>query len=148
MTRTIRTMVSLVAVAIISAACSAGSSPGGTGVSSPGTRAVNIELKEYSIIPEVSSRPAGSVTLTVRNSGTIEHEMVVLRTDLAPATLPVEGDKVNEQGPGVTAIGEIEDIQAGATKSKTFNLTPGKYIFVCNIPGHYRDGMVATFEVK
>ncbi len=117
---------------------------------STGTKTVNIDLKEYAITADVLSVPAGSVTLKVRNAGDVDHEMVVLKTDLSPSALPTDPDKdkVNEEGAGVQSIGELEDIHPGNTPSKTFNLSPGKYIFVCNIPGHYRNGMVVAFEVK
>ncbi len=140
MNRTSRTLLSIAAAGalMVVAACSIG------------TKTVNIDLKEYSITPNVQSVPAGSVTLKVRNAGGADHEMVVLRTDLAPSALPVDSvkDKVNEEGAGVQSIGELEDIHPGDTPSKTFNLTPGKYVFVCNIPGHYRNGMVVAFQVK
>ncbi len=140
MNRTHRTLLSIAAAGalMVVAACSVG------------TKTVNIDLKEYSITPDVLSVPAGSVTLRVRNAGDVNHEMVVLKTDLAPTALPVDSakDKVSEDGAGVQSIGELEDIHPGNTPSKTFNLSPGKYVFVCNIPGHYRSGMVVAFEVK
>ena len=54
------------------------------------------------------SVPAGDVTFTVKNTGTIEHEMVVLKTDTPFDQLPVgasEPDKVDE----TANIGETGD---------------------------------------
>ncbi len=148
MTRTQR-LLSLGAVfslAALTAACS------GTGSSSgehpTGAGAVNIQETEYAITPNVSSVPAGSVMLTVTNAGSIPHELVLLKTDLSPGALPLKDGDVDERGAGLTSVGEIDDLQAGSRQSKTFQLSPGKYIFVCNLPGHYHFGMVTTFVVN
>lgn len=108
---------------------------------------VHVVEKEYSIsapgTPEV-----GKVQISVRNAGTKVHELVLLRTDLPADALPVEGRKVQEDAKGIKSIGEIEDIEAGETKSATFDLKPGRYVFVCNIEGHYESGMRAAFDVR
>jgi uncharacterized cupredoxin-like copper-binding protein len=35
----------------------------------------------------------------------------------------------------------VEDITAGSTRDLTVDLQPGRYVLVCNIPGHYKLGM-------
>ena len=47
-------------------------------------KAVSVNLNEFNVLPAVQGAPAGKVTFTVKNSGKIEHEFVVLRT-LRPA---------------------------------------------------------------
>ena len=95
------------------------------------------------------SVPAGDVTFTVKNEGTIDHEVVVLKTDTAYDALPVgkpEADKVDES----TNIGETGDpaLKPGETRSFTVkNMTAGKYVLVCNIAKHYAMGMRAPFTV-
>ena len=110
---------------------------------------VDILMNEWSMKPSVSAILAGPVTLEAINQGKEEHEMVLLKTDRAPTALPLQagGDKVDEEASG-TSAGEIEEISAGATKAATFNLTPGHYVLVCNEPGHYKNGMAASFEVR
>ena len=61
-----------------------------------------------------SSVAAGSVTFTVKNTGTIKHEMVVLKTDGTALTINSDG-KVSES----TSVGEIGDIEPGKTASVT-----------------------------
>ncbi len=96
-----------------------------------------------------SSVPAGDVTFTVKNTGTIDHEMVVLKTDTAFDQLPVGGtepDKVDESA----NIGETGDpaLKPGETRSFTIKaMTAGKYVLVCNIAKHYAMGMRAPFTV-
>jgi Uncharacterized copper-binding protein len=89
-----------------------------------------------------SSVPAGKVTFTVKNSGTIKHEMVVLK--VSPPTLAVGSDgKVSED----STAGEVGDVEVGKTQAGTLDLKAGTYEVVCNIKDHYRLGMHATLTV-
>jgi uncharacterized cupredoxin-like copper-binding protein len=88
-----------------------------------------------------NSVAAGQVTFTVENTGTIKHEMVVVKTDGTTLT-PADG-KVSEKG----SVGEIGDIPAGATRSVTLDLEAGQYELVCNIKDHYGMGMHTAFTV-
>ena len=101
--------------------------------------------QEFSMVPSVTSEPAGPVTFTVTNGGTMVHEFVVVKTDTDAASLPTEADgSAKEDG----SIGEIGDMEPGSTKSVTFNLKAGKYALICNLPGHYAGGMRADFTVQ
>ena len=92
--------------------------------------------------------------LVAENQGTRPHELVVIKSDLPPDGLPLVDGKVNEDK--VNISGEIEPLAAGATREATFELSPGKYLLICNIvelvPGatpqsHYQNGMLAAFLV-
>ncbi len=63
------------------------------------------------------------MTFVANNTGPSEHELVVLKTDLAPDALPVEGGQVDEGASGIELIGEIEEFEAEAQESATFDLT-------------------------
>ncbi len=89
-----------------------------------------------------ASVAAGPVTFTVKNSGTIKHEMVVLKTDGATLTPGADG-KVSES----STVGEAGDVEVGKTKAVTLNLKPGQYELVCNIKDHYKMGMHVAFTV-
>ena len=94
---------------------------------------------------EPLTAPAGKVTFTAKNTGTIEHEMVVLKTDTAPDQLAVDAEgKVSEDD----SQGEIPEFPAGETKSVTLDLKPGAYVLVCNIAKHYGLGMRTGFTVS
>jgi uncharacterized cupredoxin-like copper-binding protein len=117
---------------------------------------VDVTLAEYSIGTDPTSAEAGDVTFNATNDGPDEtHEFVVFKTDLALTDLPTAEDgTVEEDGEGVELIGEIEDVEVGATKSVTLTLAPGNYVFICNIfeedeqEAHYQLGMRASFTVS
>src|SRR4029453_625430 len=92
---------------------------------------------------------AGDVTFDVTNDADQTHEFVVFQTDLAPDQLPTDdGGDVDEAGEGVELVDEIEDIEGGSTQSLTVNLDTGSYVLICNLPGHYAQGMHTGFTVS
>ena len=102
---------------------------------------VKVDLNEWAIKPSATEVQAGKVQFIASNSGTMEHEMVVIRTDKAADDLG-DGARVPEAG----SLGEIEEFGAGKTETKTLTLAPGHYALVCNIDGHYKQGMHADIE--
>jgi uncharacterized cupredoxin-like copper-binding protein len=119
---------------------------------------VAVSLAEWSVSVDKASVPAGEVTFNVTNDGTTDaHEMVVLKTDLAPGDLPTDGSgKVDEEGEGIVSMGEVEELEVGGTGSLTVTLQPGKYVLICNIvhtangqtEAHYPLGMRLAFTVE
>lgn len=109
----------------------------------------NVTENEYSISPDQPTVSSGKVTITVSNSGAIKHELVILQTDSAPTALPKSSkkDEADEEKAGTTA-GEFGAIAPGASNSADFDLSPGHYVLICNITGHYSKGMAAEFTVK
>ena len=97
-----------------------------------------------------TSGAAGPVTFDVSNGGTTVHEFVVLRTDLAPDKLPLteDGTEVDEEGAGITAVDEVENVAVGATTPLTVDLPAGHYVVLCNLPAHYPSGMRAEFTTS
>jgi uncharacterized cupredoxin-like copper-binding protein len=105
-----------------------------------------------------STVKAGNVTFKVINVGTIEHELVVLKSNTPFDQLPVNnagdppapvasgGDKVSED----TNIGETGDPNLKTGDARIFvikSMKPGKYVLVCNIARHYGLGMRAALTV-
>ena len=94
-------------------------------------------------------RSAGDITFDITNDAEQTHEFVVFKTDLAADQLPTdENGDVDEAGEGVELVDEIEDIEGGSTQSLTVNLDAGSYVLICNLPGHYGQGMHAGFTVS
>jgi uncharacterized cupredoxin-like copper-binding protein len=150
MLHTRRAFFALVAVlAIASVACSSdssSSSAAGTTATSPGGgAAVAATLKDFSISIDPSEVAAGDVTFTINNEGPSAHEFVVIKSDTAPGDLPVEDGLVTEDG--IDVIGEAEDIAPSTTTDLTLELEAGQYVIICNLPGHYQQGMNVGLKV-
>ena len=114
---------------------------------------VNVTLSEFIVDPSPASAPAGDVTFVAKNEGKEKHELVIVKTDLAPDKLPTKADgSVDEEGAGVAVVDEIEEFQSGGTEELTVKLDPGKYVLLCNIveedESHYQEGMHAPFSVQ
>ncbi|MDO9444014.1 MAG: sulfocyanin-like copper-binding protein [Dehalococcoidia bacterium] len=109
---------------------------------------VQVDLTEYVVKPSVLSAPHGPVTFVAKNSGTIEHELVVVRSDadVGALTMVADGSKVDEDA--IDAVGEIPELEVGAEDSETFELAAGRYLLICNVEGHYTSGMVVAFTVE
>jgi uncharacterized cupredoxin-like copper-binding protein len=92
-----------------------------------------------------TSVKAGKVTFTFTNSGTRQHEMIVLKTDEAFDKLVIDTatNKVSED----KSVGEISETDKGKVVVKTFDLAAGNYVLVCNIEKHYGQGMRSAFTV-
>ena len=151
-----------VVLALVAAGCAGGTGGGGGG-------SVDVTLQEWAVIPAQSSVAAGPVTFDVENTGPDHpHELVVIRTDLAPDALPTtDHGAVDEEGEGIEVIDEVEEFPPDETREATFDLEPGSYVLVCNVVAeagehggegeeehmdgmevHYEMGMFAPFTVE
>jgi uncharacterized cupredoxin-like copper-binding protein len=110
---------------------------------------VNVSLQEYSMAVHPTAVKAGAVRFTIRNRGTMTHEMVLVRAPSAEALPKVTqatgeravGDVDEEAIPEADKPGEAE-VEQGATVTKTIRLTPGTYVMFCNIDTMLPDGTV------
>lgn len=131
------------------AAATPAATPTATATAAPATTAVRdgaltVKATEYAFSPTAITADAGKLELTLDNAGAIEHEVVVLKTDEPADGLKGSGGRVSEDD----SVGEVSETPAGAKKSTTLDLKPGRYVLVCNIPGHYMSGMRATLTVR
>jgi uncharacterized cupredoxin-like copper-binding protein len=118
---------------------------GGAGATSGGT--VNATLTDSKIVVDTATVPSGKITFQVKNTGTMVHEVVVLKTDLPADKIPPDPDepgKMLEDG----SKGESGDLNVGEAKTFTLDLEPGNYVLMCNQTGHYLLGMHIPFVVK
>ena len=121
-----------------------------SGGSAGGGQQLTIKMGDYFFAPANGSAKAGKTVIEAPNEGTVEHELVVFKTNMDPAKLPTEaGGGVDEEKLDEVAeeAGEVADVEAGETKSGNFQLTPGKYVIFCNLPGHYAQGMYGSLTV-
>ncbi len=128
----------------------------GPGAASPFTplpadeTVVSVDLFEDAIRASSGTVQQGSIRFVAYNRGSQDHELVIARTDLPFDQLPVnpENDSV-EEGDDVRVVAEIEpdELPPGKSASTTVELQEGKYVLLCNISGHYRQGMRQAFTV-
>jgi hypothetical protein len=141
----------LMPLALFFGGCSSNDDDG----SGDGPTEVTATLGEWFIDLDPPTVPTGEVAFDVVNEGEDLHELVVLRTELAEDALPTNADgTVDEEGEGVEAVDEIEDIAGGGGGDLTVDLTAGHYVLVCNLSeeeeaeNHYAEGMHATLTVE
>ncbi len=157
----------LLLVAGCAAPTNSSTSDGGVAVTAPAAAGSHVDIVvsdtrglagPMKVVTFEDSAKAGDVTFTVKNLGTIVHELVVLKTstpyDKLPITyggdppVPVKAgaDKVSEDA-NVGETGD-PDLEPGGTRTFVIkNMVPGNYVLVCNIAKHYGLGMRAPFTV-
>ncbi len=131
------------------ASASAASAPSAAAAASGTATSVDATESEFKIDLGATTAPAGPVTFHIKNGGTMVHEFVVMRTDLAANKLPLAAGapEVDEEAAGLTGVDEVEDIAVGSTADLTVDLPAGHYVVICNVPGHYQSGMKVDFTV-
>lgn len=118
----------------------------GTTTEAAGTE-ISGSVKEWSVEVDEATAPAGDVTFSVTNDGTTLHEFLVVRTDAPDGSIPLDGDAFSENNDSLEVVDEISEFPADTTETLTVNLEPGNYQLVCNLPGHYANGMHTSFTV-
>jgi uncharacterized cupredoxin-like copper-binding protein len=158
------TVLTIALAASIVAGCGGGNDDGETGTTATATeneaatsgggagggKRLTIKMGDYFFAPASGSAKAGKTVIEAPNEGSVEHELVVFKTNMDPAKLPTEASGgVDEEKLDEVAeeAGEVADVEAGETKSGSFELAPGKYVIFCNLPGHYAQGMYGTLTV-
>jgi len=115
---------------------------------------VNLDLFENEILPDLDAVAAGAVTFNASNVGDAAHELVIVRTDVAPDALPAgEDGAVDESGEGIAVIGRIGKFAAQSDASITVDLEAGSYVLICNLVdnaafSHYEAGMYRRFTIS
>ncbi|MEX0683007.1 MAG: hypothetical protein WD904_10115 [Dehalococcoidia bacterium] len=117
---------------------------------------VDVTLQEWSVETNKESLPEGPINLTIKNDGAREHELVIVRTDVAVDDLPTKDDgSFDEDAGGVDVEQEIEEIEDGEETGRTYTLDPGSYVLLCNIvenidgteTSHFEQGMRTAFTI-
>ena len=109
----------------------------------------NVTVSEWKI-DAPSTIAAGQAKLVIKNGGTVQHELLVFRSNLAPSQYPLDKDgNIDEENATVTKVSDGDNINKGATQSREVDLSqPGTYMFVCNLPGHFHQGMYKVVTVQ
>lgn len=88
------------------------------------------------------SIPAGKVTFNVENnSNAYVHEMLVVKVKDYHDGMTYDAHRVGLAEDSIKSLGEVSELTPGKTGHVTLNLQPGKYLLLCNQPGHFEEGM-------
>lgn len=90
---------------------------------------------------------AGDVSFRVRNNGPDEHELIIVRTSSGLLPLRSDGVTVNEEALQQAEVDSLSPGKPGAVRSLHVRLSPGRYVLLCNMTGHYMGGMHSTLVV-
>jgi uncharacterized cupredoxin-like copper-binding protein len=141
----------LVGVALVVAGCGGDDDEMTTGSGTTNTveaekqaTTLPISMTEFKFTPANPELARGRLEITATNKGKTPHELVLLKTDRAPNKLPQKGKRVSEK----KSVGAIPAVAPGQSGTVPFDLKPGNYVMVCNIPGHYDAGMYGTLTVR
>jgi plastocyanin len=101
----------------------------GRTVTAPANAKLRVVGAEYSFDPSaIVLRGAGTLTLTLRNEGSLAHNLKLFRGD--------------------EEIGGTATLPAGRSESTRLNLEHGSYRMVCTVGDHEQLGMKGTLQVR
>jgi uncharacterized cupredoxin-like copper-binding protein len=111
---------------------------------------LNVLLEDFKVRQEATVVPAGTVSFRIRNQGPTSHELIVVRTELAPGKLPLQRDglTVDEEADGIEFLDDVNGLDIDDRETLVLDLTPGHYVLYCNFEGHYLGGMYEALTVR
>jgi uncharacterized cupredoxin-like copper-binding protein len=119
---------------------------------------VEITLLDASADPSISGMvmkldttkvKAGPVLLqAVNQSKSLVHEVLVVPALPEGTKLPYDVRKDTVVEKRAHSLGEIAELEPGGHGKLSLNLKAGKYLLLCNQPGHYKSGMSTELVVE
>ncbi len=120
----------------------------GHGMSGYGMMGPGMMMGMMAVRTDHSSVKAGPIHFDVTNwSQGVLHELIVVAVDNPQAALPYDYSKAKVAEDQIKVLGESGDLKPGASYAFDVTLTPGTYLLICNVPGHYAAGMVTPLTV-
>ena len=77
----------------------------------------------------------------------VDRKGVVLAVDSADSPLPYDYNTAKVPEDQVKSMGEVGELKPNESGGLDATLTPGTYILLCNVPGHYAAGMWTALTV-
>jgi uncharacterized cupredoxin-like copper-binding protein len=114
----------------------------------PGGTPVAITLRDFKMTPAQSAANPGDVRFEVYNKSPVTHEFVVVRSDLPADALPLGADGLSVDEDQVDVVAELGEVVTRDTAILALGLPPGRYVFFCNLEGHYLGGMHGALKVS
>jgi uncharacterized cupredoxin-like copper-binding protein len=91
---------------------------------------------------------AGRVLLRVTNEGPDRHELIIVPSSAAALPLRSDGFTVDEEAVEAKEPGSLEPGRSGSVRELSVDLAPGRYVFFCNMEGHFMGGMHTEVQVN
>jgi uncharacterized cupredoxin-like copper-binding protein len=114
----------------------------------PGGTPVAITLTDFKMTPAQTATSPGEIWFDVYNKSPVTHEFVVVRSDLPADALPLGEDGLSVDEDQVDVMDELGEVATRDTAVLALDLHPGRYVFFCNLEGHYLGGMHGALEVS
>ena len=108
---------------------------------------VRVSERDFRIAAPATLR-AGDYRLLVHNRGPDAHELIVVRQNGGRLPLRRDGLTVDEDRVEHDEAGALEPGETGAERTLRVHLTPGRYVLLCNMSGHYLGGMRTELVVR
>jgi uncharacterized cupredoxin-like copper-binding protein len=112
-----------------------------------GATAIRV-TEQYFHISAPKQVSSGDLVVTVTNKGPGDHELLVVRTPTGQLPLRSDGLTVNEEKLTAALEPSLEPAVPGTVRTLRLHLLPGRYLFICNMAGHYMSGMHSTLVVR
>ena len=93
----------------------------------------------------VSSR---DIRLVVHNRGPDAHELIVVRARSSHLPLRPDGTTVDEDALERATVGALKPGAPGSVRQLLVHLHPNRYILICNMSGHFLNGMHRELVVQ
>jgi plastocyanin len=125
--------------------------PVGEQLAEDATATVDVQLDDYTFLPEDLEVAAGITTFAVENVGGEAHELAFLP---GGGDVPFTDDGTpDEAALAEAAAFELEAFPAGEECTATYDLEPGRYTLFCIVEApngatHYEKGMRGTLTVR
>jgi|RhiMetdeSRZDD1v2_1073273.scaffolds.fasta_scaffold22181_1 plastocyanin len=137
----IATLAVALVVSLLMASCGGASNSARSGGSMVGVKERDFKIS----MPRHLT--AGTHVFSVHNEGPDDHELIAIRTGNGRLPLRRDAITLNEETLKPKIVGALEPGAPGASRKVTFRLKPGRYVFVCNMAGHFLGGMHMTVQV-
>ena len=138
-----RAALALAILATLAASACAAKEPAST---EGGRRVIDVNERDFRISAPRKVSP-GDVVLSVKNRGPDDHELIVAKVGRSNLPFRRDGLTLDEDAAERSIVGALEPGEPG-TRRLRVRLTPGRYLLICNMFGHYLGGMDRELEVR
>jgi uncharacterized cupredoxin-like copper-binding protein len=108
---------------------------------------IDVKVRDFAI-KAPKRMAAGEAVLRVTNTGPATHELVLVRVDGKKLPLRPDNLTLDETRLEPRTVDILEDVHPNTVRSWKLQLTPGRYVLLCNMSGHYLGGMHRGLTVR